>query len=129
MGRRREEKKEGKRKREEWRRQYKEDRKRRKKEDKAAKSKESSASESEDEEAIVDKKQPAEPTEETKHRFMMWRALNNNGVTTARDVQRKYVGQVTDAALDARLREQSGASSSGKLMTEAEAEALAKLRK
>merc|ERR1712151_1070037 len=65
--------------------------------------------------------------QDPKQRFMVWRALNNNGVTTRGDVQRKYVGQVTDAALDQRLREHSAAQSSGKLMTEAEA--LAKLQR
>merc|ERR1711957_901262 len=73
------------------------------------------------------RKEADEPNEETKQRHNMWRTLNNNGVTTRGDVQRKYVGQVTDAALDARLREHHSSSSGGKLMTEAEA--MAKLHK
>jgi len=58
---------------------------------------------------------------------MTWSALNSSGVTTARDAQRKYVGQVSDADLDRRLKEQEVLASGQRLMSEAEV--LAKMQR
>mmetsp|Transcript_95569 Transcript_95569/g.212559 ORF Transcript_95569/g.212559 Transcript_95569/m.212559 type:complete len:314 (+) Transcript_95569:219-1160(+) len=111
---RRHKQKEEKRKREEWRKKWKDEKKRKGIVDKAPR--DDSDKSEEDAEAV-----------ESKHRANMWRSLNNNGVTTAKDVTRKPVGQLTDAALDRKIQEAEVSSRGAKLMSEAEV--LAKLHK
>merc|ERR1712187_567413 len=100
----REKKREEKRKREEWRKQWREEKKRRGKEiaEDAKRNTQRSVAKSD---SSSDAGGSDADEQDPKQRFMVWRALNNNGVTSRGDVQRKYVGQVTDAALDQRLRE------------------------
>mmetsp|Transcript_23933 Transcript_23933/g.49774 ORF Transcript_23933/g.49774 Transcript_23933/m.49774 type:complete len:345 (-) Transcript_23933:40-1074(-) len=120
---RRQRQREEKRKREEWRKAWREEKKRRERD-----SSEPSRSRrrDEDEDSDSDSARSRE-TSENKNRALTWSALNSFGVTTARDAQKKYVGQVSDADLDRRIREQEMEGRGVKLMSEAEV--LAKMQK
>eukprot|EP00416_Gambierdiscus_australes_P021677 CAMPEP_0171081396 /NCGR_PEP_ID=MMETSP0766_2-20121228/16464_1 /TAXON_ID=439317 /ORGANISM="Gambierdiscus australes, Strain CAWD 149" /LENGTH=357 /DNA_ID=CAMNT_0011538695 /DNA_START=60 /DNA_END=1133 /DNA_ORIENTATION=+ len=120
--------KEEKRKREEWRKAWKEDKKRRDEEQSKLRREEEDGAEEEEEEDDESAKSPGELPENPRSRALTWSMLNNFGVTTARDAQRKYVGQVSDADLERRIREQQDDSTNGqKLMSEAEV--LAKIQR
>mmetsp|Transcript_29057 Transcript_29057/g.68712 ORF Transcript_29057/g.68712 Transcript_29057/m.68712 type:complete len:347 (+) Transcript_29057:194-1234(+) len=121
---RRHRQREEKRKREEWRKSWREEKKRRERD-----SSEPSVSRRRDEDEDSDSDDPgrSRETSENKNRALTWSALNSFGVTTARDAQKKYVGQVSDADLDRRIREQDVEGRGVKLMSEAEV--LAKMQK
>lgn len=115
-----------KRKREEWRKKWRERKQRElekgvpkcpSKSDSDDSDRSSRRGDAKDKEAA---KEDNEENREAKHRATVWRQLNSGGVSTGRDVKRKYVGQLSDAALDARLRESTGSSNKNKLMSEAE---------
>jgi len=110
---------EEKRKREEWRKAWREEKRRR--------DREQSRPGRDGEEEITASEESSDQVENPKNRALTWSMLNNSGVTTARDAQRKYVGQISDADLDRRLREQEVSAHGQKLMSEAEV--LAKLQR
>lgn len=123
----RESKKEAKKRREEWRKTWKDEKKRKDREPSRSKSKEPEAEEQKDSDGD---KSSDEPLENVKNRALTWSMLNSHGVTTARDAQRKPVGQMSDAELDRKLREAQVSSVIGqsqKLMSEEEV--IAKLQK
>uniref|UniRef100_A0A7S4SGD1 Uncharacterized protein n=1 Tax=Alexandrium monilatum TaxID=311494 RepID=A0A7S4SGD1_9DINO len=124
---RRQRHREEKRKREEWRKAWREDKKRRGHEEVDQLRSKRQDDEDDDSDTSDPSGKPREQLESPKNRALTWSVLNSFGVTTARDAQKKYVGQVSDADLDRRLREAEASASGQRLMSEAEV--LAKMQK